>query len=157
MKNRIRRYDTAFFERKIAYIRERLERPGSPRVFFGIDLMAGLPGESDELFSQTRTLLERIRPAFIHIFPYSRRPGTEAAQMPLQVDERVKRRRVGELESLCARLQQEFREANAGVHEKVLFESTCRKGMMEGYTGNYIRVERPYDASLVGTLVDVVL
>ena len=152
-----RHYDTAFFERKIAYIRDRMERPGSPRVFFGIDLMAGLPGESDELFAQTRTLLERIRPAFIHIFPYSRRPGTEAAQMPLQVDERVKRRRVGELESLCARLQQEFREANAGVHEKVLFESTCRKGMMEGYTGNYIRVERPYDASLVGTLADVVL
>ena len=152
-----RHYDTAFFERKIAYIRHKMEKPGSPRVFFGIDLMAGLPGESDELFAQTRTLLERIRPAFIHIFPYSRRPGTEAAQMPLQVDERVKRRRVGELESLCARLQQEFREANAGVHEKVLFESTCRKGMMEGYTGNYIRVERPYDASLVGTLVDVVL
>ena len=61
------------------------------------------------------------------------------------------------LEALCAELHQEFIESNRGVEEKVLFESTDRKGMMEGYTGNYIRVSRPYDPELIGQIVDVTL
>jgi threonylcarbamoyladenosine tRNA methylthiotransferase MtaB len=61
------------------------------------------------------------------------------------------------LEDLCVKLHQEFIEANKGIAEKVLFESTDRKGMMEGYTGNYIRVSRPYDPELIGSIVDVVL
>lgn len=152
-----RHYDSSFFERKIAYIRHAMEGPGRPKVFIGIDLMVGLPGETDELFLQTKSLLERIRPAFIHIFPYSRRPGTPAASMDGQVPDNVKREREKTLEELCLQLQKEFRQANAGVQERVLFETTCRKGMMEGYTGNYIRVERPYDPSLTGTLVDITL
>ena len=77
--------------------------------------------------------------------------------MPDQVDEPVKKQRVAVLEELCARLQQEFREANRGVRERVLFESTVRGGRMEGYTGNYIRITRPYDPALVNTLVDIVI
>lgn len=152
-----RHYDTAFFRRKIEYVRERMEGPGKPLVFFGIDVMVGLPGETEELFERTRAFIEEIHPAFIHVFPYSRRPGTPAASMPDQVPEEEKKRRVAVLEGLCARLHSEFVEANRGVAEKVLFESTSRGGKMEGYTGNYIRVERPYDPSLVNTLVDVIL
>ena len=152
-----RHYDTAFFRRKIDYVRERMEGPGKPLVFFGIDVMVGLPGETEELFERTRAFIEEIHPAFIHVFPYSRRPGTPAASMPDQVPEEEKKRRVAVLEGLCARLHSEFVEANRGVAEKVLFESTSRGGKMEGYTGNYIRVERPYDPSLVNTLVDVIL
>ena len=55
------------------------------------------------------------------------------------------------------KLHKEFVEANRGVAEKVLFESTDRKGMMEGYTGNYIRVSREFDPGLIGKIVDVVL
>ena len=152
-----RRYNTDFFYRKIEYIRKAMEGPGKPKVFFGIDVMTGLPGETDELFGTTKAFIEKVRPAFIHVFPYSRRPGTPAALMPGQVAEEVKKARVGELEQLCARLSAEFREANKGVREKALFESTDRHGTMEGYTGNYIRVERPYDPALVNTLVDVIL
>ena len=54
-------------------------------------------------------------------------------------------------------IAEEFIEANKGVKEKVLFESTDRKGMMEGYTGNYIRVSRPYNPELIGKIVEVVL
>lgn len=152
-----RHYDTDYFRRKIAYIRQAMEGPGKPYVFFGIDVMVGLPGESEELFEQTRAFIEEIHPAFIHVFPYSRRPGTPAADMPDQVPEAEKHRRVAILEELCAGLHEEFVQKNRGVAEKVLFESTSRGGRMEGYTGNYIRVERPYDASLVNTLVDVIL
>ena len=152
-----RKYDTALFAGKLEYIRSRMETPGSPKVFFGIDLMVGLPGETEDLFRRSLGFLEGIRPAFIHVFPYSRRPGTPAASMPGQVPEAEKHRRVAVVDELCARLHAEFIEANRGVREKVLFESTDRDGFMEGYTGNYIRVSRPFDPSLVGQLVEVVL
>lgn len=152
-----RHYDTAFFRGRIDYIRSRMEAPGRPKVFFGIDVMVGLPGESEELFLQTKEFIESVKPAFIHVFPYSKRPGTPAASMPGQVSEEKKRSRVAVLEELCTRLHEEFVEENRGVAEKVLFESACKDGMMEGYTGNYIRVRRPYDKSLVNTIVDITL
>ena len=98
-----------------------------------------------------------VKPAFIHIFPYSRRAGTPAAVRKDQVQDSVKTKRVQMLEDLCAELHSEFLEANKGVAEKVLFESTDKKGMMEGYTGNYIRVSRPYDPELIGQIVDVII
>ena len=152
-----RHYDTAFFAERLEMVRRKMERPGGPKVFFGIDVMVGLPGETDALFKETFRFIDRVHPAFIHVFPYSRRPGTPAAAMPGQVDETVKKHRVAVLEELCARLHAEFREANRGVRERVLFESTDRGGMMEGYTGNYIRIARPYDPALVGTLTDIVI
>ena len=152
-----RHYDTAFFLDRINYIRLRMERPGSPRVFFGIDVMVGLPGETEELFGRTVEFIRRLRPAFIHVFPYSRRPGTPAATMSGQVPEQEKARRVAVLEALCDELHREFVSANAGISEKVLFESRDKGGMMSGYTGNYIRITRPYDKSLVGELTDIII
>ena len=149
-----RRYDTAAFARKIEYIRQKSEVPGGPKVFFGIDVIVGFPGETDELFMETYNFLKDVvKPAFIHIFPYSRRAGTPAAERKDQVQDCVKTKRVQMLEALCAQLHQEFLDANAGVEEEVLFESTDRKGMMEGYTGNYIRISRPYDPELIGKIV----
>ena len=153
-----RRYDTATFAHKIQYIREKTEVPGGPKVFFGIDVIVGFPGETDDLFMETYNFLrDVVRPAFIHIFPYSRRAGTPAAERKDQVQDCVKTKRVQMLEDLCANLHQEFIEANKGVAEKVLFESTDRKGQMEGYTGNYIRVSRPYDPELIGRITDVII
>ena len=147
-----RRYDTRFFADKIAYIRSRMDH-----VFFGIDVIVGFPGETEEDFLETYNFLERIAPAFIHIFPYSRRAGTVAAAMKPQVQECVKTKRVQMLEELCDRLHTEFCKANEGRTEQVLFESTDKGGKMFGYTRNYIKVERPYDSALIGQIVDVVL
>ena len=153
-----RRYDTAAFAHKIQYIREKTEVPGGPKVFFGIDVIVGFPGESDELFMETYTFLrDVVKPAFIHIFPYSRRAGTPAAERKDQVQDSVKTQRVQMLEELSAQLHEEFIAANKGVAEKVLFESTDRQGMMEGYTGNYIRISQPYDPELIGKIVDVII
>ena len=158
LKEMGRRYDTSAFAGKIQYIRSKCEKPGSPKVFFGIDVIVGFPGETDELFEETYTFLrDVVKPAFIHIFPYSRRAGTPAAERKDQVQDSVKTRRVQMLEELSAKLHEEFIEANKGLNEKVLFESTDRKGMMEGYTGNYIRVSRPYDPQLIGKIIDVVI
>ncbi len=152
-----RKYTTAEFAAKIAYIRKAMEGPGKPFVFFGIDVMAGLPGETDALFRKTFAFLEELRPAFIHIFPYSKRPGTPAATMPGQVSPAVKAERVAALEELCARLHSDFVEANRGVHEKVLWESRDKDGTMSGYTGNYIRLTRPYDPGKVNAIEDIII
>ena len=65
-----RRYDTALFAGRIDYIRARMEQPGRAKVFFGIDVIVGLPGETEALFQETYTFLrDRIRPAYLHIFP----------------------------------------------------------------------------------------
>lgn len=148
-----RRYTTAFFEEKIAYIRSRM---GSG-VFFGIDVMVGLPGETPEMFARTVEFLRRIRPAFIHVFPYSRRPGTPAASMPDQVGEEEKKRRVAVLEELCSQLHDEFVSSQKGTRARVLFESKEKDGTMGGYTENYIRVSRPYDPDLAGQIVEVTI
>ena len=148
-----RRYTTAFFASKIDYIRSRM----GTGVFFGIDVMAGLPGETPELFDKTVAFLEQIRPAFIHVFPYSRRPGTPAASYPGQVSEDEKKRRVAVLEELCSRLHDEFVLSQKGTRVSVLFESKEKGGLMGGYSGNYIRVTRPFDPELSGKIVDVTL
>jgi threonylcarbamoyladenosine tRNA methylthiotransferase MtaB len=154
-----RRYTTAFFESRIQMVRDKMEPPGQrfSRVFFGIDVIVGFPGESDEEFEQTYSFLEKIRPAFLHIFPYSRRAGTPAATMSDQVQESVKRVRAIRLKELSDRLNAEFYAANRGRTLPVLFESTRRGGMMLGYTDNYIKVERPYDPVLIGRISQVTL
>ena len=135
-----------------------MERPGEPRVFLGIDVIVGLPGETEELFLETYDFLkERIRPAFIHVFPYSRRPGTRAATWKDQVPERIKTERVAALEALCQQLHQSFVEEHIGIPETVLWESSEHSGLMAGYTGNYIRVERPFDPARINQLEEIVL
>ena len=160
-----RKYTTDFFADRIEYIRSRMDpKPGTPEgnlkpfVFFGIDVIAGLPGETDELFADTYSFLEeRIKPAFIHVFPYSRRPGTVAASWKDQVRDSVKTERVARLEELCGRLHSDFIEKNRGRHSQVLWESDDKNGMMGGFTGNYIRIERPYDLAKVNTIEDIVI
>ncbi|MBQ1280509.1 MAG: tRNA (N(6)-L-threonylcarbamoyladenosine(37)-C(2))-methylthiotransferase MtaB [Bacteroidales bacterium] len=147
-----RRYNTAMFAEKIELVREYMGNP-----FFGIDVITGFPGETEELFMETYNFLERVRPAFIHIFPYSRRKDTPAAEMPDQVDEQIKQERVHRLEALCDKLHKEYYESFKGATEEVLFESTQENGKMFGYTRNYILVERPYDKELIGKISTVVL
>ena len=162
-----RKYTPEFFANKIAYIREKMNpKPGElnadgskkPDVFFGIDVIAGLPGETDELFLETYNFLkDRIKPAFIHIFPYSRRAGTRSAARKDQVQDCVKTKRVAMLEELCKTLNEEFIASQKGVREQVLFEEDNNDGVMSGYTGNYIKVDRPWDPTLAGKIVEVTL
>lgn len=157
-----RRYDRETFASKIAYVREAFARryaslgePQEDRVFFGIDVIAGFPAETEEDFMETYRLLEAVRPAFLHVFPYSRRPGTVAAAMPGQVPEDVKDSRVARLMGLSDRLHEDFVRANSGRTEQVLFESTDKGGKMYGYTRNYIRVERSFDPESIGKIIEM--
>ncbi len=145
-----RRYTTARFAERIASVRRRM-----PDAFIGIDVIVGFPGETEEDFRATYDFLEALHPAFLHIFPFSERPGTPAVDLPDKVPASVAARRVQELEALCSRLHGEFCAAASGTEDEVLFESTRRNGMMFGFTGNYRRVKAPYDRSRINTLCRV--
>lgn len=145
-----RRYTTARFTERIEAVRRAM-----PGAFIGIDVIAGFPTESDAEFRETYAFLERLAPSFLHIFPFSARPGTPAAEMDGQVAPAVATARVAELEELCRRLHRNFCASFAGRQADVLFESTMRGGLMFGYTDNYIRVRAPYDRTKINTICSV--
>lgn len=147
-----RRYTAERFADRIEKVRSLM-----PDTFFGVDVITGFPGESDEDFEQTYSLLARLRPAFLHIFPFSERPNTPAVDMPDKVPASVSTVRAARLDELCRELHSEFCRRAVGGEADVLFESTMRGGMMYGYTGNYVRVKAPYQRNLINTVSRVKL
>ena len=146
-----RRYNREMFADKISMIRELMGD-----VFFGIDVIAGFPGEGEEEFAETYDFMaDQINPAAIHVFPYSRRANTDAAAMKGQVREIVKTQRVEKLMQLSDKLHDEYCCRFKGTEQEVLFESANKDGKMFGYTGNYIKVERPYNEELIGEIAKV--
>ena len=147
-----RRYTSARFADRIEKVRELM-----PDTFLGIDVITGFPGETEENFQETYDLLARLKPSFLHIFPFSERPGTPAVDMPDKVPARISTERVERLEELSDRLHREFCAAMVGKEADVLFESTIKGGMMFGYTGNYVRVKMPYRRDLINKICRVKL
>jgi threonylcarbamoyladenosine tRNA methylthiotransferase MtaB len=147
-----RRYTTARFAERVARVREVMLD-----TFFGIDVIVGFPGETDEDFEATYRFLEGLAPAYLHVFPFSERPGTPAVDLPDKVSPRVASQRAVRLGELGKRLHREFAEQFVGGEATVLFEGSRKGGMMSGFTGNYIKVRAPYDAELVNTLTRVTL
>ena len=107
------------------------------------DVIAGFPGETDEEHRETLAFIEEAGFARIHVFPFSPRSGTEAAKMPGQVPEAVKKARAAELIALGDRLEGEFVRSLVGATRNVLFEEEGEGGLAEGYTENYVRVIAP--------------
>lgn len=145
-----RRYTADRYRERIAKIRELM-----PDTFLGVDVIVGFPGESEEHFMETYHLLEEVGASFLHIFPFSERPGTPAVEMPNKVQSRISTERVARLEELSDRLHKEFASKYLGTKREVLFESTDHSGMMYGYTDNYLRVSAPYDTALINNICRV--
>ncbi len=147
-----RRYTSARFRDRIEAVRRRM-----PDAFIGIDVITGFPGEGEEEFMETYNLLADLKPSFLHIFPFSERPGTPAVEMKNKVQSSISTERVARLEALSDRLHGEFCAKASGQEDYVLFESTMRGGMMFGFTGTYRRVKAPYDRSKINTICRVKL
>ena len=81
-----RNYDSAFFKNRLQEIREAI-----PDIAIGIDVMVGFPGEGEKEFDNTLRLIAELPVAYLHVFPYSERPGTVASRLPGRVDEAVKK------------------------------------------------------------------
>ena len=145
-----RRYTQARFAERFAAVRRRM-----PDAFIGIDVIVGFPGETEEDFRQTYDFLAALQPAYLHLFPFSERPGTPAVALPGKVPARIAAQRVERLEELCRRLHGDFCARACGTTDSVLFESTLRGGMMFGFTGSYRRVKAPYDPARINTICRV--
>lgn len=142
-----RRYTAERYRERIAKIRSLM-----PDSFLGVDVIVGFPGEGEEEFMESYRLLEEVGASFLHIFPFSERPGTPAVDMPNKVQSSIATQRVERLEELSTRLHRSFGERFLGTEREVLFESTDRKGMMYGYTDNYLRVCAPYNTQIINTI-----
>ena len=159
-----RKYDTARFYESVALLRTWFDRPG-----ITTDLIVGFPGETEEEFGQTLDFIRKCAFSAMHIFPYSRRPGTPAAKMPGQVSNAVKEERAHRAVQLARAMQRAYLESWVGETVPVLFEEE-REGLWRGHTTRYcegavssradlhnqvraLKVERVEGTALAGTLV----
>jgi threonylcarbamoyladenosine tRNA methylthiotransferase MtaB len=145
-----RRYKRELFAERLGKIRSLI-----PNTFIGVDVIVGFPGETDDDFNDTFNFLQQQQPSFLHIFPYSERANTPAIDYGDKVKSTNIKQRVHQLAKLSENLHHQFYLNNIGKTEAVLFESTHKGERMFGFTRNYIKVEAPYDRSLVGQIVDV--
>jgi len=147
-----RRYNTALFRHKIEKIKEVI-----PHAFIGVDVIVGTRGETDELFEETLQFIEGLDISQLHVFSYSERPGTQALKIEYKVDPKIKHKRSQLLLDLSEKKRIAFYEAHIGKKAIVLFEHTRKGDMMHGFTENYIRVEAPYDKTLINETREVIL
>jgi threonylcarbamoyladenosine tRNA methylthiotransferase MtaB len=149
-----RDYDTAFFRDLIRNILATI-----PGIAIGIDVMVGFPGETEAAFANTLRLVEELPFAYLHVFPFSRRPGTPAAAMPGQVPEADKKRRVECLRIVGAEKRRTFAEKFIGAPLAVLIEGRKDKstGFLIGFSDNYIPVacRGAADANRIGSALPV--
>ncbi len=121
-------------------------REAMPGVAIGADAMVGFPGEDEAAFSNTVRLLELVRPAYLHVFPFSERPGVAALRLDRPVDERTKRARARVLAELDASLRVEFLRAREGEEHEVLIEGRPKGGAgAHALTDHFVRVVIPGD------------
>lgn len=152
-----RRYDTALFAHKIDLIRRCL-----PDAFIGVDVMAGMRGETAELFDRSYDFLASLPVSQLHPFTYSERSGTRALDIQPVVPMAERHERTARLVALSEQKLRDFYATQFGSRHSVLWEQPPlqRDGSyapMHGFTENYVRLQRPYDAALVNVLQPVVL
>ncbi len=135
LKRMNRRYGTDDFQRRVEEVRRRI-----PEISITTDLMVGFPGETEESFERSLKFIERIRFTRAHIFSFSPRPGTKAAQFKDNISSRAKEERARRLRDLIASQSFEYRRSLVGKEREILIEGRRVDGLLCGYSEDYIRV-----------------
>ncbi len=127
-----------------------------PDAAIGIDILVGFPGEGEKEFTNSKHLLQEIEATYFHVFPYSQRPGTPAANFKDQVPKAVSQQRVAELRALADTKKVAFYSRFLDTERPVLVEhKRTRDNMLTGFTDNYIPVVLAGDDSLMGEIIPV--
>lgn len=150
LKRMNRHYTTAEYEKIVNDIRSVFENAA-----ITTDIMVGFAGETDEEFQKSMEFVERIGFAKVHIFPYSRRPGTAADRAPNQLSNDVKKKRAALMAEAAGRARKKFLGSQVGRTEMVLIETRNKNGKYEGYTPNYTLIYVEADESYINTVVEV--
>jgi threonylcarbamoyladenosine tRNA methylthiotransferase MtaB len=143
-----RKYNAAMLEQHLAYIRKIM-----PQVNFSADVIVGFPGETEEDFAASCEVLKRIGFLHLHLFTYSKRPGTEAAVMPDQVEESVKIDRLHRLEAIADEMKEaRLREMIAAGEPLTVLAETVSGGYLVGHTESFVEcgIELPHDVCSEG-------
>lgn len=149
LKRMNRKYDTARYYEGVALLRRWFDRPGVTT-----DLIVGFPGETEEEFQETLAFIQKCAFSAMHIFPYSKRPGTPAAKMPGQVLKAVKEDRAHRAAAVAARMERTYLDQWVGETVPVLFEEE-REGLWRGHTTRYTEVMAPSGENLHNRLRSV--
>ncbi|UTW66914.1 tRNA (N(6)-L-threonylcarbamoyladenosine(37)-C(2))-methylthiotransferase MtaB [bacterium SCSIO 12643] len=129
-----------------------------PDACIGVDIIVGFPGETDEEFMETFEFVRDLPVSYFHVFTYSERPNTIANRMDHPVPMHVRNERSEKLRILSQKKRRAFNETQLGKTKTVLWEShQDEDGMMHGFTENYVKVSKPYDADLTNTFEQVTL
>jgi threonylcarbamoyladenosine tRNA methylthiotransferase MtaB len=142
-----RRYMRELYVDRVTRIKETM-----PDACIGVDVIVGFPGETDEHFLETYNFLNELDISYLHVFTYSERENTLAAEMEGVVPAKVRKKRSKMLRGLSAKKRRAFYESQLGSARTVLFEGENKEGYIHGFTENYVKVKTPWNPGLVNTL-----
>ncbi len=152
LKEMKRKYDTRLFANKVYKIKELM-----PLACIAVDVIAGFPTETEDDFKKTVRFLENLPVSYLHVFKFSKRENTIAADMENVCKPYDKKIRSNTLKELSQNKLMAFYELNKCKEYDVLFENKASNGFISGYTPNYLKVKTPYKENLVNQLKKVYL
>lgn len=152
LKKMKRRYLSGLYKNRVLKILELM-----PNAAIGVDVIVGFPGETEEKFLETYQFIQDLPITYLHVFTYSERENTEAAEMDEIVPVAIRKKRNKMLRILSEKKKMEFYQAQIGKEFPVLWEHENRDGMMYGFTENYVRVQKPFDANFCNEIENVIL
>ena len=152
LKKMRRRYLTKLYTDRVFAIKEAM-----PQACIGVDVIVGFPGETEEDFLTTYNYLNELPISYLHVFTYSERPNTPAAEMDDQVPVNIRKKRSKLLRGLSAKKRRAFYEDQLGSEHTVLFEGENKQGYIHGFTENYVKIRKPWNPYLVNQLHQVTL
>ncbi|MBL7765971.1 MAG: tRNA (N(6)-L-threonylcarbamoyladenosine(37)-C(2))-methylthiotransferase MtaB [Chitinophagaceae bacterium] len=144
-----RRYKRDLYAARVQSIKKWM-----PHACIGVDVIVGYPGETDELFQETYQFLHALDISYLHVFTYSEREHTRAIELEGVVPQPIRKERNAILRNLSELKMNYFTEGFLGQTRPVLFEHADKKGMMEGYTDNYIKVNAPYREDWANSIIE---
>ena len=147
-----RRYRRELYAERVAHIKRVM-----PHCCIGVDVIVGFPGETEADFRETYRFISELDISYLHVFTYSERANTPAANMDDVVPLYKRRRRNDMLTTLSEKKKRAFYTAHAGQVRPVLFEQHRDGALLSGFTDNYIKVEVPYSERLLNTIAPVEL
>lgn len=147
-----RRYQRELYVKRVAQIKNRM-----PHACIGVDVIVGFPGETDAHFMETYHFLNELDISYLHVFSYSERANTLAAEMPNPISKNVRAKRSKMLRGLSQKKRRAFYEQQLGTTQDVLFESENKNGFIHGFTSNYVKVKTFWNPALCNTIRQVEL
>ncbi len=145
-----RRYQRELYAEKVAAIRQQM-----PHCCIGVDVIVGFPGETEEDFLESYRFIQELDVSYLHVFTYSERANTPAAEMAETVPVHIRRQRNEMLRILSEKKLRHFYKQHLGTRQVVLLEAKNLDGKMTGFTENYIKIAVDYNENLVNQLVSV--